>query len=160
MAYAEYVTTLGALASSVPASGSSFTLTLDTGSAQTNVALPFGIRSLSSRTGFVRVYDPTLGAGNPAANANAANLPQISSSAQIKAYTQYDDAAPWYKQGGAPASNGAWSEAPDAAGSPQQGMIAIFPQVPAVDVANAASVQTYKSDADTLVVIATGTNVS
>lgn len=138
MAYTEVSTTLGALAANIS--------TILSG-ASGNV---IGIRTVASRTGFVRVYDPTLGG---TASSNATNLPQITSASQILAHTQYDDAAPWYSQGGG-VTNGGAPGALDQ-GSPRQGMIEVYPAVPAVDAVDAPSVQTFKQDAGTVIVYAT-----
>lgn len=167
MAYTEVVTTLGniatAFATAANASNTTtFSITPAGGAATTfTFANGVGIRALASKTGFVRLYDPQL--GNPTATALTANLPQLAGPASIVAHGQYDDAAPWYAQGGVLNTTTGVYGPPDVksgggayTNGPQWGMIEIKPTVPAADTVNAASVQTFKGDANTLVVLATG----
>lgn len=57
------------------------------------------VRAIATRTGFVRVYDPTL---NGTTAANSANLPTVlacatnSVAGDVSGPANYDDAAPWY----------------------------------------------------------------
>lgn len=158
MAFASFTTTAGDIAQAViaaSAGATSLPLHENGGTSTTSVSFPLAVKAFASKTGFVRVYDETLGGSSVA---NSANLPQLSGLGSVVAHVQYDDAAPWYKQGGAPADNGAWSEAPDAVGTPQVGMVEFHPVVPAADAVTAASVQTFKVDAGTIVVLGTGTN--
>jgi hypothetical protein len=154
MAYTEVVTTLGALASAyATAAGASNTTTFSiTNAGRTADTFTFangvGIRSIASRTGFVRVYDPTLGGTKSAATAN---LPQLTGPGSVLAHTAYDDAAPWYAVGSPSNLAGELTTPPTTVS--QQGMIEVFPKVPAVDVVNAASVPTFKSDALTQIVL-------
>lgn len=107
------------------------------------------VRAIATRTGFVRVYDPTLG-GTVAASKT--NLPQVSA---ITAHTQFDDARPWYAAGGG-TTNGSGNAGLDG-GTAQVGLIDIQFTVPAADTVNAASVQTCHVDAGALFIISTGT---
>jgi hypothetical protein len=100
------------------------------------------VRVVAARTGFVRVYDPTLGV--PAAVKNSANLPAV---ATVTLHQASDDAAPWYGAGHTGGSNG-----------PYTGTVDVTLTVPAADVVNAASIQTFKVEGQAVVVVATGTN--
>jgi hypothetical protein len=109
------------------------------------------VRALISRTGFVRVYDPSLSGSVSGSSLVASNLPLVTG---IIVHGQYDDAAPWYNQG---SSADLAEEIPaDVLNStllPQVGMVELFLTVPAVDTVNSASVQTFKSDASTIVIL-------
>lgn len=165
MAYTEVVTTLGAIASAYATSAgasntTTFQITPAGGSAVTfTFASGVGIRSIASRTGFVRVYDPTA---NNASAATTANLPQLQL-ASIVAHGQYDDARPWYRQGGVVgATTGTlqgvtgqdvWGALDQ--GQPVWGMIEIRPTWSSanLDTVDTASVQTFKGDALTQIVL-------
>jgi hypothetical protein len=140
--------------------GTSWTISQAATASTSGVSLTVGqqVRAIANRTGFVRVYDPTLGAVNALpystawlAAAYSYNLPQITS---LITATQFDDAAPWYAQGGTPPTSGVWGAADS--GSAQVGAIKVIMTVPAADVVNAASVQTFMVDPATLVIVATG----
>jgi hypothetical protein len=107
------------------------------------------VRAIATRTGFVRVYDPTLG-GTVAASKTS--LPQVSA---ITAKSQFDDAAPWYAQGGG-TTNGSGNAGVDV-GTAQVGEVIVQLAVPVTDTVDAASVQTFAVDAAALIVISTGT---
>lgn len=128
------------------------------------MSFPLAIKAIASKTGFVRVYDETLN-GTVTTGTLSANLPQISNLGQIVAHGQYDDAAPWYSQGGGvnPATGAYypadWGSNPTASPTPfvpRWGMIEFRPTIPAADTVNSASVPTFKVDANALIVLATG----
>lgn len=139
--------------------GTGYTISQAATATATGVSLTIfqQIRAIAGRTGFVRVYDPTLGtvaasystAWNSAAHSY--NLPAVNT---VTMHAQYDDAAPWYGQGGGTTA-GAYSGSPDG-GTPQVGEIDVTLTVASGDTVNAASVQTFHGDANTLVVVATG----
>ena len=118
MAYAETTTTAGALSSGQ------------------------FIRAVASRTGFVRVYDPTLGAGGAPQSGDSANLPEVTS---VTLKQASDDAAPWYGAGHTGGSAG-----------PYTGEVIVQLAVAAADTVNAASVQTFGCDTAAVVIVATG----
>lgn len=95
------------------------------------------VRAVASRTGFVRVYDPTLG-GTVAAS--SANLPSVSA---VTIHSQHDDAAPWYSD-------------PSDSNAAKVGEIVVQLTPSAADVVNASSVQTFAVDASAVIVVATG----
>jgi hypothetical protein len=95
--------------------------------------------AVASRTGFVRVYDPTLGGTVSAASANLPNV------ATVTLKQALDDAAPWYGAGHTGGSNG-----------PYTGEVQVALTVPAVDVVNAPSVQNFATDGNAIAVVATG----
>jgi len=100
------------------------------------------VRSVSTRTGFVRVYDPTLGG---TATRSSANLPSVIA---VTPKSQYDDAAPWYSQG--TLTNGADT------GTAKAGAVFIQLAPAAADVANASSVQSFWVDPSAVIVTSVG----
>lgn len=96
------------------------------------------VRAIATRTGFVRVYDPTLGG---TVTASKVNLPLVSN---VIARAQHDDAAPWYSD-------------PNDSNNPKIGMVEVYFTVPSADAVDAASVQTVKVDASAIFIVANGT---
>lgn len=153
MPFATFTTTAGDIANAVLTAGAGATsipLHQNGATGTTSVSFPLAIKAIASKTGFVRVYDETL---NGTVTAASANLPQVTG-AQIVARGQYDDARPWYRQGGGVTNGAAWNTVDQ--GNPQWGMVEFRPTIPAADTVNAASVPTFKVDANALIVLATG----
>lgn len=60
------------------------------------------VRAIASRTGFVRVFDNTLGGTSAAASANLPLLSVVATNSVAGAVSGpviYDDARPWYRDG-------------------------------------------------------------
>ena len=96
------------------------------------------VRSVESRTGFARAYDPRLGVTS--ATPLSANLPTVTA---VTAHSQHDDAVPWYSEG-------------TAAGAGQTGEVEVQLATAAADVVNSATVLTFRVDAGAAVMVATG----
>lgn len=110
------------------------------------------VRAVATRTGFVRVYDPTLGT----ATKNSANLPNVSVIAtnsvagDVSGPANYDDAAPWY------ASN-TDTKLPTGTQAAIVGTYR-FHLTPVASSPDASSVQVITVEPAAVVVVATGTD--
>jgi len=93
---------------------------------------------IASKTGFVRVYDPTLGG---TVSQSSANLPAVTA---VTLKQASDDAAPWYGAGHGGSAG------------PYTGEVQVALAVPAADTVNAASVQNFSLEGSAFVAVATG----
>jgi hypothetical protein len=130
--------------------GTSWTLSQAATASTVGVLLTVGQKlvAVANRTGFVRVYDATLG-GSVASSSE--NLPLVN---VVTKHQQFDDAAPWYAQGGGK-TDGTGPGTIDS-GTAQTGLVDVTLIVAASDTVNAASVQTFHTDSAALAVVATG----
>jgi len=102
------------------------------------------VRAIATRTGFVRVYDPTLGGTVAAGSANLPNVFAVSTNSvagDISGPADYNDAAPWYSD--------------PSAGTPIYGTIRLH-LVPVAGSPDASSVQVATVEPSAVVVVATG----